>query len=101
MGTQRKTDKSLRPFVYFARLQGESSEDFFQMNPHINNCYGNQLNQENDRKFDIIFNMDDLTLRYDDIPKQIGPYFDYISAVIQMYAAVCSGRNREAITFLR
>ena len=71
------------------------------MNNYIANCYGQSLNQEGNRKFDIIFNIDELTLKYDDIPKQVGPYFDYIAHVIQLYAAICAGRNREAITQLR
>jgi|LauGreDrversion4_2_1035121.scaffolds.fasta_scaffold63263_3 hypothetical protein len=72
-----------------------------QMNTHIQSCFGQSLNQENDRKFDVIFNVDELTLKYDDLPKSLGPYFDYISAVMGLYTAMCAGRNREAITFVR
>jgi hypothetical protein len=72
-----------------------------QMNAHIATCYGQSLNQDNDRKFDIIFNIDELTLKFEDIPKHIGPYFDYISAIMMLYAAICGGRNREAINFVR
>lgn len=101
LGVQRRADKTWRPLVYFERLQKEDQQEFFTMNPYLQNSSGNYTSQDNDRKFDVVFNLDDLTLKHDDNPAQIGPYFEYIAAVIQMYAAICGGRNREAITFLR
>ena len=38
------------------------------MNPYLQNSSGNYTSQDNDRKFDVVFNLDDLTLKHDDNP---------------------------------
>jgi len=71
------------------------------MNPHIASCYGQGLNQENDRKFDIIFDVGELTIKHEESSKYLDLYFSYVSAVVDLYRAICGGRHREATLVLR
>ncbi len=91
----------MRPFFYFARLQQESVDQFLGMNPCISSCYGQSLNQEGDRNFDIVFDISELTLRHEEMPNVLDLYFDYVSRVVQLYTSLVGGRNREATTIIR
>jgi hypothetical protein len=87
--------------MFLSRLQGESVERFLEQNPVIESCYGAGLNQEGDRKFDIIFDVAQVSAKFHDNQKTISMYFEYINSVVNLYAYVCGGRNMEACNLVR
>lgn len=91
----------MRAYVYFARLQQETVDQFLGMNTAISSCYSQSLNQEGDRNFDIIFDVAELTLKQEEQPVELVLYFDYIQKVCQLYTALICGRNKEAATTIR
>ena len=98
-GTQRTTKK---PFVCFAKLQ-EESDDLFNtvMNPPLKECCESGSNVDGIKKFDTIFDMYRLTQYHKDGHDDLSPYFEYIAAVLDLYGALCAGRNTSVITAMR
>ena len=89
------------PFVSFPGLQGENSEMFITINPRLKDCGENGNNIEGIKKFDIIFDMYGLTKHHNDGHEDLTSYFEYISAVLDLYGALCAGRNTNVISSMR
>ena len=78
----------------------ESNDIFKDKNPMIRDLCQEIHNQEGAKKFDIVFDLADLSRRASDNQLLCG-YIRYLSAVCDMYAAICCGRNKEAVTAIR
>ena len=76
-------------------------EKFLEMNPCLLTCYGSGLTDQGDRKFDMIIDICMISQKYYEIPAELEVYFDYISAVIELYTMLCSGRNLEGLRTVR
>lgn len=87
--------------MYFARLKNESMERFLSMNPNLSSCFSQGGALDGIKKFDIIFDLSELSILERDQPGFVKPYIDYICAVLNLYAAICAGRNQLAIVALR
>lgn len=100
-GYQRKDGTEIRPFVFFARLAGESIDAFLEMNPALADRYSTSVNQDGQKTFDIIFDLAEMSEWCAEDQETWLPYIRYIAAVIDFYAVICAGRNFQAITAMR
>ena len=60
-GYNTQANRLKRPFVYFPRLQGETSDKFLQLNPPLTQCVSAGLTLDGQKTFDIIFDLNQLT----------------------------------------
>ena len=68
-------------------------ERFLNMNPNLSTCFSQGGALDATKKFDIIFDLSELSILERDQPGQVKPYIDYICAVLNLYTAICAGRN--------
>ena len=97
----------LRPFVYFARPKKHLTlEKFITENPTLGESHtdaGEQVKKLDQRnrseldKYEMVFDLHEITKNVDTEGKETQPYIDYICAVLRLLQASCAGGNHEAI----
>ena len=100
-GYNRQANRLRRPFVYFPRIHGEKADKFLQLNPHLNQCCSQGQSLDGQKRFDIIFDLAELTqvARLD--RESFQPYFEYVKAVLGLYEQLCQGRNLNSVQAMR
>ena len=88
-----------KPFVYFERLEGETHDEFMEKNKLLEKSKCQSMNADG-RKFERVFDLSTISKEVQDNPDMM-IYFDYMVAVINLYAALCADRNREAIAIIK
>ena len=71
------------------------------MNPTLIACGENGTNIDGLKKFETIFDMFLLSQHHAEEQGDFIPYFEYIAAVLDLYGALCAGRNTSIVTAMR
>ena len=85
--------------MYFERLLDETHEEFIEKNALLFECCSASLDQDG-RRFDKIYDLGVLSKQASD-DNDILVYFEYIAAVVNLYAILCADRNLEGINIMR